>query len=217
MHGATSAGGNKLTPQNLEDLRRWTLERELENLQNLKPKSAAKIAGKSAIDHEKTTEALLLLEWSSCYSHWRPIASGLPQTGSYLWTIPAHIEQGLYLVRLREMRGSRLLTPGYPVTVRDKFEFVTPSPAVDCLAWEVRSTHCIEWRSFGSCEKAQLYLEAANGTQTPLAKDLKATGSWEWAISGRVSAGWYRLKVRDSIYCSVEETSSWFSVITSLR
>ena len=56
--GATSAGGNKLTPQNLEDLRRWTLERELENLQNLKPIRAAKIAGKSAIDHEKTTEGM---------------------------------------------------------------------------------------------------------------------------------------------------------------
>ncbi len=41
----------------------------------------------------------------------------------------------------------------------------------------------------------QLYLECANGTQTPLAHDLPASGSWEWAISGRTSAGWYRLKV----------------------
>ena len=43
----------------------------------------------------------------------------------------------------------------------------------------------------------QLYLECANGTQTPLAHDLSASGSWDWAISGRTSAGWYRLKVRE--------------------
>ena len=53
--------------------------------------------------------------------------------------------QGLYLLRVREAVSSnrRLQTPQYPVTIRDKFEFLTPllQPPLgsdERLSWEVR-------------------------------------------------------------------------------
>ena len=53
--------------------------------------------------------------------------------------------QGLYLLRVREAVTSnrRLQTPQYPVTIRDKFEFITPllQPPLgsdERLSWEVR-------------------------------------------------------------------------------
>jgi hypothetical protein len=99
---------------------------------------------------------LMVLELSSCYSNWRPLASGLPQESSWMWTVPESLEQGVYLLRLREMGGRRLSSPQYPVTVRDKFEFVCPSPLDSDLAWEVRGTQTIQWRSFGAVDKAEV-------------------------------------------------------------
>ena len=98
----------------------------------------------------------MVLELSSCYSNWRPLASGLPQESSWMWTVPESLEQGVYLLRLREMGGPRLASPQYPVTVRDKFEFVCPGPSDSYLAWEVRGTQTIQWRSFGAVDKAQV-------------------------------------------------------------
>ena len=56
--------------------------------------------------------------------------------------------QGLYLLRVREAVTSnrRLQTPQYPVTIRDKFEFLTPllQPPLgsdERLSWEVRENH----------------------------------------------------------------------------
>jgi hypothetical protein len=73
-----------------------------------------------------------------------------------MWTVPESVEQGVYLLRLREMGGPRLASPQYPVTVRDKFEFVCPGPSDSYLAWEVRGTQTIQWRSFGAVDKAQV-------------------------------------------------------------
>jgi len=97
-----------------------------------------------------------IANWSSSFSNWRPLASGLPQESSWMWTVPESVEQGVYLLRLREMGGPRLASPQYPVTVRDKFEFVCPGPSDSYLAWEVRGTQTIQWRSFGAVDKAQV-------------------------------------------------------------
>ena len=106
--------------------------------------------------------APLVLEYSSCFSDWKTVSSSLPQVGSHRWTIPAALDQGLYLVRLREVGGSGAScqqTPQYPVQVRDVFEFVSPCATDTGLRWEVRSTHAIQWRSLGAAAKAELYLE----------------------------------------------------------
>ena len=97
-----------------------------------------------------------IANWSSSFSNWRPLASGLPQESSWMWTVPESVEQGVYLLRLREMGGPRLASPQYPVTVRDKFEFVCPGPSDSYLAWEVRGTQTIQWRSFGAVDKAEV-------------------------------------------------------------
>ena len=64
---------------------------------------------------------------------------------------------------------------------------------------QVRSTQRIEWRCRGAVQRAELLLECSKGTLTSLAHHLPASGAWDWAISGRLSSGWYRLKVRVTV------------------
>jgi hypothetical protein len=170
--GAASAGSAHFSQpqQNLEEIRRWTLERELANLERTQLAKPPSSKGESpaAASHppgssdKSSGPAPLVLEYSSCFSNWKTVASGLPQVGSHRWTIPVALDQGLYLVRLREVGGSgasRQQTPQYPVQVRDVFEFVSPCPTDTGLRWEVRSTHAIQWRCLGAAAKAELYLE----------------------------------------------------------
>ena len=255
LRAASDGMSAPLSQDKLEELRRWTLERELAQFKHQHPKfgtKGAQIGADSSVDSASTwskwsvhtdmpslaavsgtpgpaaqstqtsttstsiTAAAdsqqLVLEFSSCYCQWTIIASGLALSGSYTWTIPRSLEQGVYLVRVRGTGSSahRLRSPHYPMTIKDRFEFVNPPPDSSDLMWEVRSTHIIEWRSFGSADKAELYLECANGTSTSLAHGLPASGSWEWAISARTCAGWYRLKVSSGE--SVQESSPWFQV-----
>ncbi|EKX47150.1 hypothetical protein GUITHDRAFT_152170 [Guillardia theta CCMP2712] len=188
---AAMALKNKSTDSKVaqEELRRWTLEQELANIDKSRsnPGSAAK-------SEKKTPVMGHVLEFASRFGFWKEIAFGLPDHGEYLWTVPVDVEQGRYQLRVREV-GKPLECSSYPITIRDNLLFLNPNQ--DAI-WQMKSKQIIQWDSLGVATEMELSLESMSDSFVQMIEQsLDNSGTVSWTVSNSLSVGRYRLKITD--------------------
>ncbi|MHC5055753.1 MAG: immunoglobulin domain-containing protein [Planctomycetota bacterium] len=114
---------------------------------------------------------------------WNTVDTGVPNTGSYVWTIPDENSSSC-IVRVREPGGGGVSdVSDAPFTIAPAtVSVVAPNGAED---WDTATTQTISWASVGIADVAiHVSRDGGGGWDEVVASTPAAAGSFAWAVTG---------------------------------
>ncbi len=139
------------------------------------------------------------------------IATGVANTGSYLWAIPEDALAGSTLkIRITDANRSEITdTSDDYFRIRGGFEITTPQEGT---IWYAKSTQTITWQTKGTIPKVKLEYSLDNGqTWNLIADSVDNTGSYSWTLpDAKVTTA--RVKISDTTDSTVYGESADFTI-----
>ncbi len=124
---------------------------------------------------------------------WKPIAKGIPNSGSYGWTVPDDVAKDIS-IRVSDASNAQVFDIlGQKITIAARFEFLQPK-AEDFLI--VGAKKEIGWKTFGKVQRLYLDYSLNGGNWFSVAGPIPDSGKYLWIIPDAISKG-VRLRVRD--------------------
>jgi hypothetical protein len=143
------------------------------------------------------------------------IADGLPNSGSYSWSVPTVITPGSYKIRVK-VKNSTVVDDSGAFTIAT----AAPAPLITVTApsagakWSRTKAYTVTWTKSGTLpETVKIDLYDKNGTAMvmPIAASAPNNGSYPWTVPGDAALGEFRVKVKAN-GASVQDDSDVFQI-----
>ncbi|MSR77219.1 MAG: hypothetical protein EXS63_03185 [Candidatus Omnitrophica bacterium] len=124
---------------------------------------------------------------------WKPIARGIPNTGSYGWQIPDDVAKEIK-IRISDSNNSEVLSElKEKITIAARFEFKEPKAGEIS---EVGSIKEIAWNTLGKIQRTWLEYSVGGENWAAIAGPVQDLGGFKWTVPDSISST-ARLRIRD--------------------
>lgn len=128
-----------------------------------------------------------------------PVVTGAPNTGTYVWNVPASLNRPKVVMRIRSSSGVTDISRGFFAVVppaKQSITVIKPNGGETLVAGTV---YVIKWREYAFNGLAQILFSANNGaTWTVIAEHQEAAGENYWLVPNVIS-NQCLIKVQDTV------------------